>query len=222
MRRLYHHELSGLSRKVRIVLGEKRLDFDMHVQEEWVFDEEFRNLNPAGEVPVLIEPGGFVIAGCTPICEYLEDVYQTPNLLGTDPRIRAEVRRLCDWFDRKFVTEVTQPIVQEKLFRRMYGDGSLDSQYMRWGQQNLRDHLNYLTHLLEKRRWLACETFSLADISAAAQLSLIDYASDVLWKDYPHVKEWYALIKCRPSFRPLLDTWLPNVRPPRHYADLDF
>ncbi len=45
---------------------------------------------------------------------------------------------------------------------------------------------------------------------------------DVPWDDYPRAKEWYVRIKSRPSFRPVLADHIPGLRPPTHYADLDF
>jgi hemolysin activation/secretion protein len=72
------------------------------------------------------------------------------------------------------------------------------------------------------RNWLGGEYLTLADISAAAHLSCLDYLGDVAWETHPSVKEWYALIKCRPAFRELLEDRVPGVRPPAHYTDPDF
>ena len=72
------------------------------------------------------------------------------------------------------------------------------------------------------RRWLAGDEFSLADITAAAHLSAIDYIGDVPWERHPGAKDWYARVKSRPSVRPLLADQFPGVTPPAHYADLDF
>ncbi len=67
MRTLYHLWLSPGSRKVRIILEEKSLEFDLKVEKVWERREAFLALNPAGEVPVLIEPDGTVLAGTTVI-----------------------------------------------------------------------------------------------------------------------------------------------------------
>ena len=45
---------------------------------------------------------------------------------------------------------------------------------------------------------------------------------DVPWDKHPTAKVWYAKIKSRPSFRPLLADRLPSIRPVSHYDDLDF
>ena len=79
-----------------------------------------------------------------------------------------------------------------------------------------------LSHLAETRRWLGGETLSLADFAAAGHLSCLDYIGELDWSGVPAVKEWYARIKSRPCFRPLLTERMPGMTPPAHYADLDF
>jgi len=83
-------------------------------------------------------------------------------------------------------------------------------------------HLDYMAALLDQRRWLAGNDMSLADFAAAAQLSCLDYISDVDWNRSEVVKDWYAKIKSRPAFRSLLADQVSGFPPPRHYADLDF
>ena len=82
--------------------------------------------------------------------------------------------------------------------------------------------MDYIDFLAERRRWLAGDELSMADLAAAAHLSLVDYLGNVPWDEHPETKNWYARIKSRPSFRPLLLDAIPGVPPPPHYADLDF
>jgi len=93
---------------------------------------------------------------------------------------------------------------------------------VRIGLHNLNLHLEYLTYLLTHRDWLAGGELSMADLTAAAHLSCLDYTGDVPWKLWGMVKNWYARVKSRPSFRPLLADHVPGMRPPPYYADLDF
>ena len=222
MRLLYHLPLSPFSRKIRVVLKEKNLDFTMQVEKTWERREEFLALNPAGEVPVLIDTDGIVLAESCAIAEYLDEVYRDKILIGLSPVDRAEVRRLVAWFDAKLNREVTDNLVGEKLMKRLLGVGQPNSSAIRAGRANLKVHLDYVGYLSERRRWLAGDHFSLADIAAAAHLSTIDYLGDVPWEDHEAAKEWYARVKSRPSFRPLLSDSIPGVPPPPHYADLDF
>ena len=222
MRVLYHLTLSPLARKVRIVLAEKNLDFTLKLEKVWERRPEFLALNPAGEVPVLIEPDGTVLASTEAIVEYLDEAYREKLLIGINPVDRAEVRRLTQWFDGKMNFEVTENLVGQKMMRRYDGVGTPNSQAIRAGHANLPHHLDYIGYLVERRRWLAGDHFSVADIAAAAHLSCLDYLGDVPWEAYEPAKEWYARIKSRPSFRAILADHLPGVPPPRHYPDLDF
>jgi glutathione S-transferase len=222
MRVLYHLWLSPFSRTIRVVLKEKSLDFTLKAEKVWERRPEFLALNPAGEVPVLLEPDGTVLADARAIAEFLDEVYRDKLLLGINPVDRAEVRRLVAWFDVKMNQEVTENLVGEKMMKRFLGLGQPNSSAIRAGHANLVNHLDYIGYLIERRRWLAGENFSLADITAAAHLSTLDYLGDVPWDNHEPAKEWYARIKSRPSFRPLLADHIPGAPPPKHYADLDF
>lgn len=222
MRMLHHLWLSPFCRKVRIVLLEKKIDFDMKVENTWERSESFLALNPAGEVPVLVEPDGTVLSGSNVISEFIEEIHPDPPLLGSQALERAEVRRLVSWFDRKFDREVTDPLVGEKVMKRFLGLGEPNSKAVRAGLANIHQHLEYITYLMERRKWLAGDHLSLADLAAAAHLSVVDYLGDVPWADHEGAKDWYARIKSRPSFRPLLADHIPGIPPPQLYADLDF
>lgn len=223
MRILYHLWLHPFSRKVRLTLAEKRLDFDLRIEKIWERRTEFLAMNPAGDVPVLIEPDGTTLTNSQVICEYLDEVYKDqPTLIGETPLQRAETRRLVAWFDRKFNREVSDNLVGEKMMKRFLKMGEPHGPSIRAGHANIHYHLDYISFLTEKRNWLAGENFSLADICAAAHLSAIDYIGDVPWEDHPGAKEWYARIKSRPSFRPLLTDVIPGVSPPEHYSNIDF
>ena len=222
MRRLYHIWLSPACRTVRVALAEKDLEFELVVEPYWERRDEFLALNPAGEPPVLIEADGAAVVGVEAIVEYLEDVYANRPLIGTAPLIRAEVRRLVAWFDVKFCREVTEYLHGEKFTKRFLHKQPPDSETVRAGLANIRGHLEYIGYLTDRRRWLAGDEFSLADIAAAAHLSVIDYLGDVPWERHEAARDWYARIKSRPSFRPLLADYVAGVPPPKHYADLDF
>ncbi len=223
MRTLYHSWICPFSRKVRIVLAEKKLAFETVIERPWEQRPEFLALNPAGEVPVLVEPDGSVLSDSTAVTEYLDEIQPDPPLIGKHPLGRGEVRRLVAWFDVRFNQDVTVNLVGEKVVKRQMGiPGGPDSRMIRTGYSLIRDHLDYLGWLTEHRRWLAGDSFSMADIAAAAHLSAVDYVGDVPWDAFPAAKDWYARIKSRPSFRPLLTDHLPGIPPPPHYADLDF
>lgn len=222
MRILYQHPLSSLSRLVRLAMNEKHLEADVREEPYWLRRDDLLVLNPAGEVPILVEEDGVTVCGGMAICEYVEEVYPEVPLLGATPKARAEVRRLVDWFESKFKSEVTEFLAGEKLFKRVAHGDAPDSRAMRAGRENIHAHLEYIAWLTDRRSWLAGDFLSLADLAAGAHISLIDYTADVPWSDHPLAKEWYVRLKSRPSIRPLLLEVFPGVTPAPVYADLDF
>jgi glutathione S-transferase len=219
---LLHLPLDPFSRKIRIVLGEKKITVLLAVEPIWERRHEFLSINPAGTVPVFIEDDGTTISTSQAIAEYLEETSKEPALIFGTALQRAEIRRLCNWFDVKFNTEVTEYLLGEKIMKRFLGLGEPSSETIRAGYANIDTHLGYIEYLAEQRAWLAGENFSLADITAASHISCIDYLGDIAWEDYQQAKQWYARIKSRPSFRPLLQDLIPGTQPPAHYKNLDF
>ena len=219
---LLHLPLDPFSRKIRIVLGEKKITASLAVEPIWERRHQFLSINPAGTVPVFIEDDGTTISTSQAIAEYLEETSKEPALIFGTALQRAEIRRLCNWFDVKFNTEVTEYLLGEKIMKRFLGLGEPSSETIRAGYANIDTHLGYIEYLAEQRAWLAGEHFSLADIAAASHISCIDYLGDIAWEDYQQAKQWYARIKSRPSFRPLLQDLIPGTQPPAHYKNLDF
>src|SRR5271166_450018 len=123
MRYLYHLPLSPFARKVRLVLSEKRLPFELRLEKVWTRRPEYLELNPAGTVPTLLEDSGLVVPDSSVICEYLEEAYPDTPLMGRTLAERVEIRRLVAWFDGKFAQEVTRNLVGEKYLKRMASRG---------------------------------------------------------------------------------------------------
>lgn len=221
MVRLYHFPLSPFCRKVRLTLAEKRLDVELVEERYWDPSPDFLRRNPAGKVPVL-RWDNRVLSESQAICEYLEETVPTPQLMPRDPDHRYETRRLCAWFDDKFHADVTSKLLYERVNKKVMGQGYPDSRNVKSGATQIKYHLDYMALLLDQRRWLAGDAMTLADFTAAAHLSCLDYISDVDWNRSAAVKDWYAKIKSRPSFRTLLADQIPGFPPPPHYADLDF
>jgi len=222
MRALYHLPLSPYARKVRLVLAEKRLPFELRLEKAWERRPEYLELNPAGTVPTMVEDNGLVIPDSNVICEYLDEAYPDSSLMGRTLGERIEVRRLAAWFDGKFAQEVTANLYGEKYLRRLTKRGNPDPAAIRTGFTALRYHLDYIGWLAETRKWLAGASLSMADFAAAAPLSTLDFLGEIDWAVSPQAKEWYARIKSRPSFRGILADRVPGTTPPEHYADLDF
>jgi len=148
------------------------------------------------------------------------------RLLPSGMAERIEVRRLMAWFNEKFFEEASNPLVTERIYKRFMseenGGGAPAADVIRAAKANVRYHLAYIGWLAQTRNFLAGDRLTYADLAAAAHLSAIDYLGDVPWVEDDAAKAWYARVKSRPSFRPLLSEWLAGVPASRTYVDLDF
>jgi glutathione S-transferase len=227
---LFHHPFCPHSRFARLILAEHGLAVRAVEERTWERREEFLALNPAGTTPVLVEEGHPAVPGATIIAEYLDETRGIElgdrRLLPREGGSRVEVRRLMSWFNEKFFAEVSGPLTMERLYTRRMpaaaGGGAPDTDVIRAARHNLRYHLAYIGWLVRSRDWLAGERMTYADLAAAAHVSAADYLGDVPWNEDESAKSWYARVKSRPSFRPLLVETLAGIPPSPTYADLDF
>ena len=223
MWQLYQFSLCPFSRKVRLVLGEKGIPHELVREYPWERRDEFIALNPAGETPVLVDSdAGIVLIGSQPICEYFDETVAKMPMIHGNAVLRAEIRRLSEWFDEKLYREVVEPLMHERMRKRLVSSESPDTRVLREAMRVANGHLYYMDYLLDHRRWLAGAGLSLADFTAAAHLSVIDYLGALDWRGHKQTKDWYAVMKSRPAFRPLLGERMEVIVPPSHYDKVDF
>ena len=221
MWQLHQFTLCPFSRKIRFQCAEKGVTVEIVHELPWEKRDAFVDLNPTGQTPVLRD-GVLVIADSTAIAEYLEETVERTPLLGSGAAERAETRRMIAWVDGKFYSEVVVPLLGERMFKRVFQRAAPDSATLRAAAKAAESHLDYLDFLLDHRRWLSGLAFGLADIAAAAQLSVADYLAGIDWDGHEATRQWYSAIKSRPTFRPLLAERMEGLRPPIHYDKLDW
>lgn len=231
MHQLTHYRLCPFSRSIRLALAEIGLEVEFLDEKPWEWRPAFLALNPSGELPVLALQGGPVLCGAYAISEFIaEEVKVHPSdglsvpLFPGSREERAEVRRMVDWFHRKFDREVTRDLLIEKVYPRQGAAKGQppNSDILRAVRANLRQHMSYVAWLADQRKWLAGEALSFADLAAAAHISCVDYLGEIGWDDYPGARHWYQRLKSRKSMRAVLADRIPGPPPPLHYADPDF
>ena len=218
---LYQFAFCPFSRKVRFACAVKGITVELVREYPWEKRDAFAALNPAGQTPV-IQNGNITLADSIAICDYFEETVDRTPLLGAGPEERAEARRLIAWFDQKFYSEVTGPLLSERMYKRIILREAPDAATVRAAARNAEAHLDYLDFLLDRRRWLSGPAFGLADIAAAAQISVADYLGGVEWDGHEPARIWYSALKSRPAFRPMLAERMEGLPPPPHYDKLDF
>jgi glutathione S-transferase len=223
MWQLYQFPLCPFSRKVRLMLAEKGIAHELVRENPWEQRDEFLDLNPAGETPVLVEESkGLVLIDSNAICEYFEETVERAPMLSGGAAARAEVRRLVAWFDRRLFSDVVGPLMEERMKKRLVSRDPPDTRVLREAMKIANGHIDYIDYLLDHRRWLGGPVLSLADLTAAAHLSVADYLGGVDWRGHKQTADWYGVMKSRPSFRPLLAERMEVISPPAHYDKVDF
>jgi glutathione S-transferase len=223
MWQLFQFPLCPFSRKVRLVLGEKGVPHELVRENPWEKRDEFIDMNPAGETPVIVDSDTkTILIGSQPIVEYFEETVEKAPMLDGNARARAEVRRLVQFIDERLYGDVVAPLMHERMMKRLVSRQAPDTGALRQAMRVGNNYIDYLDYLLDNRRWLAGNSLSLADFTAAAHLSVIDYLGALDWRGHQQSKDWYSVMKSRPCFRPLLGERMENIAPPTHYDKVDF
>jgi glutathione S-transferase len=218
---LIAHPLCPFSRMIRIILKELQIPFDQKIEKFWEKNDIINNYNPAQELPIFISHD-HVICDTNAIIGYIFDTTGNDFLSGKTAFDNAEIRRLTNWFGSKIYHDAIKHILFEKVIRFYLKEGEPVSSIIRIAKDNLEKHLMYLSFLLEDAQWLVANKISYCDIAAAAQLSCLDYLGEINWDNFPFVKNWYAVIKSRPSFRDILNDRINGFTPDKNYTNLDF
>lgn len=221
---LYHHPICPLSRQIRVFLKECNAEFTLIKENYWHRRNELIDMNPLGTLPIIqIDKFFPVLVGNYSIIEYMvekfEDFYFMPKSINE----RVLVRQNISWFNDKFYREVSKILIDEKMIRLLMHNDSPRSAFIRVAKNNLNQHFKLITHYLEQgSQHIALEHLSCADIVAASHISTVDYFGEINWDSWPIIKEWYAIIKSRPSFQTILKDRVAGFVPPINYGELDF
>lgn len=225
---LYYSSICPFSRKVKFILDEFCLNYEKVDVKLWRIDTNFLAISPSNETPVLIDKdSSFVVNDSYIIIDYLDctnsNIFSKNGLFGQDIFEKSEIQRLQMWFDKKFFSEVTKLVMEEIFFKTFENNNEVpDSRKIDTIRFNLDLHMRYIEELLVSRKWLACEKFTVADISATAHLSIMDYLGYINWNKYPKVKDWYIVIKSKKGFENILKERIGSFTPSLNYNKYDF
>ena len=114
MWQLVHFALCPVSRQARLLLGEKRVPFELIHVAPWEPQPVYPLLKHSKLAPVLHDTdSGLVLADSRVICEFIEEAVTTPSMVQGSPEQRAEVRRLIAWADDRFYGPLSLPLLTE-------------------------------------------------------------------------------------------------------------
>jgi glutathione S-transferase len=196
MIKLYTFPLSTNSRKVRIALLEKGLEFErinVDLTKREQKNPDYLKIHPFGQVPAL-DDEGFVIYDSTVINEYLDDEYPYPALMPEDSEGRARARLMEDFRDSHFNPQFIK-IMHETRKSEAERDGNVIAN----ATAEIASCFERIENELQGREYLA-GPFSLADIAFMANLDLLDRFQIPVDPKYRNTTAWIARLKARPSF----------------------
>ncbi|HZA57260.1 MAG TPA: glutathione S-transferase family protein [Candidatus Udaeobacter sp.] len=194
--KLYTFPASSNSRKVRMALIEKGLEFErvnVDLSKREQKNPEYLKIHPFGQVPAL-DDEGFILYDSTIINEYLEDEYPYPPLMPKDSEGRARARMMEDLRDSHFNPACVQ------IFRELRKpEGERDQSVIEQFKAKITECFDRIENELEGREYLA-GSFSLADIAFVPNIDTLDRLQIQVDPKYRNILAWIARLKARPSF----------------------
>lgn len=194
--KLFASPTSPYARKIRIVLFEKQLPFELVEDSPWESATRVPEINPLGKVPVLVLDDGEVFFDSPVIAGYLETLNAEPRLLPTDALARVRVRQT-----EALADGITDAAVTALLESRR-PDGERSDREIARQTAKIERGLDVLERRATGQEWLHGDGLSLADIAAGTALAYLDLRFPQLsWRDaHPALKTLEARMSARPSF----------------------
>jgi glutathione S-transferase len=203
--KLYDYPQCPFGQKVRIVLAEKELSYELiHVdlRKGEQKKPEFLRLNPFGKVPVLVDEE-VVVYDSTVINEYLEDEYPHPPMLPSESAARARARSLEDYADIAFILPVG--VLMNEVRK---GEAERDAERVRRSREEIERALVFLNGQLGESPFLAGD-FSVADAAFAPRMMVLKAVGIELKPQWEPLRRWIERLAERPSVAKLegLEGW---------------
>jgi glutathione S-transferase len=191
---LYNTQRCPYARRTRIVLHEKRIDFDIYEVDLRNKSEEFLRVSPYGKVPVFVVNGTSLYESNI-VNEYLDEVYEWPRLMPNNPEQRALARTWMAFANEYFFSAIYRAYMG---YEREFSEEQVQEALEKLGKALLQ-----LEHQLENRQYLVGE-YTLADLAHAGTFprlrELVD-RGDVPLEQYPNVTAWVEQLESRRSYK---------------------
>jgi glutathione S-transferase len=186
-------------RKVRVVMAEKKLDYQFVEEDVWAADTAIMHSNPLGKVPCLVMEGGEALFDSRVIVEYLDTLSPVGKLIPAVGRERAEVKT---W--EALADGVLDALILARLEANWSGRGKAQRSQAWIDRQLSKSHasLKAMSQGLGDKPFCAGIYLSLADIAVGCALGYFDFRfPDIDWRTpYPNLAKLHEKLMQRPSF----------------------
>lgn len=187
---------SPYGRKARIVLLEKKIPFQLQVENPWLPETEVPSFNPLGKVPVLILDDGVSVFDSRVIVEYLDHVSPVAHLIPSEPKSRMVVRGIEALADG--VTDAGVLLFLEKK----RAPEQQNSDWLVLQEKTLHRGLAALSEALGEKPWYLGNSITLADVACGCMLGYLDLRfGSIDWRTtHPNLAALEAKLAARASF----------------------
>jgi glutathione S-transferase len=195
--RLVGSQTSPYVRKVRIVMAEKRIEYNLELEDVWSADTRIHESNPLGKVPCLIMEDGGAVFDSRVIVEYLDTMTPVSKLLPPSGRERAEVRTWEALGDGLIDAAILARLEQTQRPPEQQSPAWIDRQ-----MDKVNRALAAMSRGLAEKAWCNGHSYSLADIAVGCALGYLDFRfPHIRWRDtHPNLARLYEKLAARPSF----------------------
>jgi glutathione S-transferase len=188
---------SAYVRKARVVLAEKKLDYQFELENVWSAETKIASSNPLGKVPCLVMEDGEAVFDSRVICEYVDTLSPVGKLIPQSGRERVEVR--C-W------EALADGMLDAAVLIRLEGTQRAPEQRVEaWvarQQRKIDESLIAMSQGLGSKPWCAGNHYTLADIAVGCALGYLDFRMPELnWREpYPNLDKHFQKLSLRQSF----------------------
>jgi glutathione S-transferase len=185
-------------RKVRIVMAEKKLDYQFVLEDVWGNDAILKS-NPLGKVPCLVLEGGEAIFDSRVIVEYVDTLSPVGKLLPQTGRERVEVRT---W--ESLADGMLDALITARLEATWSGRSDAQRSQAWIDRQMVRvlAALKSASQALGEKSFCCGTHFTLADVAVGCALGYLDFRfPEIDWRsDYPNLTRLADKLSTRQSF----------------------
>ncbi|AFY58074.1 glutathione S-transferase [Rivularia sp. PCC 7116] len=193
---LYYHQQSNFSRKIRILLAEKNLDYELKEVNLMDKSAEFLSISPIGKVPVFVEQDGTVIWDSTLIAEYIDETYPEPSFYPSNPGEKLKCRK---W--EELADNLGDNIIN--LWILNFKNNQVPNPYRTRLENSIHRLATVFEQQLTQTKYLSGnDTWNAADIAALCSFGYYSFRLNEDWLvEYPKIANWFNLLHERESVK---------------------
>ncbi|RZU01244.1 glutathione S-transferase C-terminal domain-containing protein [Rivibacter subsaxonicus] len=186
-------------RKVRVVMAEKKLDYQLVLEDVWAAESQIHAANPLGKVPCLVMEGGEAVFDSRVIVEYVDTLSPVGKLIPPSGRERVEVRTWEALADGLMDAAILARLEQTWAGR---SDAQRSGAWIERQMDKVDAALRSMSQGLGERPWCAGNHFTLADIATGCALAYLDLRfAHIDWRsELPNLARFYEKVAQRQSF----------------------